>query len=731
MNSINKIKETIGKEAGLSDRFKNIKRTIELLNNPKTEKIGREIVIRILDKKECYLDVLPLLKSVVRKSGLYPYLKSEFDLLSLEEELVLELYKPKSIGSDLHTLPYNDGLASSAYNYKDDEFVFHSLQKQVYTYLIQKKNVVLSASTSVGKSAIIDSIIEFGELKRIVIIVPTIALIDETRRRLSEKFGANYQVITHPSQTCINECSLYILTQERVLERQDLNQIDLFIVDEFYKLNLESEDDSRSVLLNIAFIKLLKNSKQFYFIGPNIDSVIGLSNLGLNYIFIPSEFSTVALNIYEFNLPTRDDQRINKTVELLYHDKSATMIYCQSPKSAVKVAAELISKGCGDLSDKNQDIILWLSKNYHKDWIVVQALRHGIGIHHGSLPRAIQQRMVRLFNQGKIKILVCTSTIIEGVNTSAKNVIIFDRRLNTSLVTSFTHKNIQGRAGRMGRHFVGNVYCLEEIPDNEDGMKEVDIAIGTQQPEIPLNLLYGVDDLYLTELSRKRMFDFEFNAQLNADIFSKNTKYPPQRLEELAKCIRESVISNWNLIMWGGIPNKYQVRMLCDYILILERNSLSKVNLSDADSLSIFLTQYLNSNSYSEFLRNKIDHYYPFGNISDTIDWLMKALRNAVGHNIPAAISTIASVLEYVCKNMGLSFSFDYGLAIHKFENFHLPSVYNALDEFGIPIQVAEKIAKKELKLDGLDQLLHYIKYNSSDFLNLDKGDFSFIKEAL
>ncbi|HDL8286121.1 TPA: DEAD/DEAH box helicase [Yersinia enterocolitica] len=613
----------------------------------------------------------------------------------------------------------------------DTEFTFHSLQKLVYSYLIKKNNVVLSASTSVGKSAIIDSIIASKQFNRTVIIVPTIALIDETRRRLSDKFQDDFQIITHPSQVASTNKTIYILTQERVMERQDLNEIDIFILDEFYKLNINSENDSRSILLNIAFLKLLKSSKQFYLIGPNIDYVIGLKQLGLSYIFIPSEFSTVALNIYEFDLPTHDDQRIIKTAELLKNDSDSTMIYCQSPVTAVKVAEELIERNCGNKTNVDDNFTKWLIENYHKDWIIVKALLNGIGIHHGSLPRAIQQKMIRLFNEGKIKILVCTSTIIEGVNTSAKNVIIYDRRSNRSVVSNFTHRNIQGRAGRMGRHFVGNVYCLESIPDNEGHLNEVNIITGTQPSDIPLNLLYGVDGSYLTESSVTRMAEFESGSILDANIISMNTKYPPQRLEELAVEIRKNILSNWQGIFWGGMPNKNQMRTLSDYILILEQASLSRVHLSDGDTLSTFLIQYLSSSSYSSFLKNKISHYQGNGDISNTIDWLLKTLRNAIGHNIPSAISTISSIIEYLCKRMKLVAQFDYRLIAYKFENSHLPSIYNALDEFGIPIQVAEKLILKNLEIEELDLLVMYLKKNYIHMPNLTIGDIAFIKESL
>ena len=200
---------------------------------------------------------------------------SEFDDHTIEEKFLLDLYKTNH----------------------SKNFIFHSVQFKIYNLLMSGRNVVLSAPTSMGKSAIVDSLIASNKYERIVFVVPTIALIDETRRRIMSKFSNEYQIIHHNSQKIKKRKLIFILTQERVNERDDINNIDLFIIDEFYKLAFKSELDERVISLNIALSKLLTVSKQFYMIGPNIDDIRGLEGLSKDYYFIPSEFNTVAVNI--------------------------------------------------------------------------------------------------------------------------------------------------------------------------------------------------------------------------------------------------------------------------------------------------------------------------------------------------------------------------------------------------------------------------------------------------
>jgi replicative superfamily II helicase len=111
---------------------------------------------------------------------------------------------------------------------------------------------------------VIDALIASGKYQRIALVVPTIALIDETRKRLS-RFSDRFKIVTHASQPADPERgTIYVLTQERVIERADLDHLDLFVIDEFYKLDPSGGGADRAAILNHAFYKLLKTAHQFY-----------------------------------------------------------------------------------------------------------------------------------------------------------------------------------------------------------------------------------------------------------------------------------------------------------------------------------------------------------------------------------------------------------------------------------------------------------------------------------
>ena len=134
------------------------------------------------------------------------------------------------------------------------------------------ENVILSAPTSFGKSRIIDVVIDSGKFNNLAIIVPTIALIDETRRRLSS-FSNSFKIVSQLTQQPA-ERNLFVFTAERLNAYEGLPKIEFFVIDEFYKIGALGVDGSdRTVALNQAFYRLRKDGGQFYLLGPSIRDI--------------------------------------------------------------------------------------------------------------------------------------------------------------------------------------------------------------------------------------------------------------------------------------------------------------------------------------------------------------------------------------------------------------------------------------------------------------------------
>jgi hypothetical protein len=565
-------------------------------------------------------------------------------------------------------------------------------------------NVVLSASTSSGKSLVIDEIVASGKFGKIVVVVPTLALIDETRRRLLRRFGDRCAIITHPSQrTQPDRVTVYVLTQERVLSRDDLADVEFFVIDEFYKMNLATEKESdRAVDLNLAFHKLVKTGAQFYLLGPNIQAIKGLDRY--EHHFIPSEFSTVAVDVVNLNLPTQGDERNESLVELCKTLDGPTIIYCQSPGSASDVAALLIERCELARNDSATAAVQWIAEKYDSQWIVGHALDHGIGIHHGGVPRALQQYFIRLFNNRQIPFLVCTSTIIEGVNTVAKNVIVYDRRKSKNVLEHFTYKNIEGRAGRMNQYFVGRVFVLEAPPD--DKSFTVEFPLGLQSADTLMSLLLDLQTEDLEPISKQRVDDLFARSSLSPGTLRANRHVPWDVQEQIAAEIRDRLPEIESVLNWTQLPTGPQLEGVCDLIFhFLNKRTLQEYRIQSGAQLAWHLNALRIGHDLSAYVKTSIDRRYPSESPSDAVENGLRLVRNVIRQHFPRDLMVVDALQRDVFERNGLRAG-DYRLFAEQAENLFMPSVLFALDEYGIPVQTAQALQETLLPASSLDEVL-------------------------
>ena len=672
-----------------------------IVNRSNSEWEGRDLVIRALDKFALFDTVeRSLLLNMVRAVGLFPYITPHLSNMALSDRLAYEAHRVEGV---------------------EPGMVFHHLQAHVFSLIMQGQNVVLSASTSVGKSLVIDAVLAQRRFKKVVVIVPTIALIDETRRRLVKRFR-DFNLITHPSQEAVPYVTnVYLLTQERVLQRPDLDDVEFFVLDEFYKIDLGNDKNgsTRAVDLSLAFHKLAKTGAQFYMLGPHIQKISGLYDY--EYHFIPSDYSTVAVDVQNFNLGMRSEERTQKLLELVRTLESPTLIYCQAPASANRVAEYLIQDAGLTPAPETQEIAAWISKHYHPEWNVARAIALGIGIHHGGVPRALQQYIVKLFNEGVIKRIICTSTMIEGVNTSAENVIIYDRRLKTSTFDYFTYKNISGRAGRMNKYFIGKVFMLE-APPIEQGLT-VEYPIGHQDETSPIGLLMQLENEYLTDISRGRLQEAYANPMLSPATLIENRHIPIERQVEVAKTIISDLPDSQELLGWKGIPEPNQLNYLCELVYSLEGKNLMDYLISSSSQLAWHINELRNQKNLPAYLNDAVENRWEDVSASEAINLRLKFIRNMVCFKLPRDIMAIHKIQVDVLEQNGYEPG-DFSFFAEQLENMFLDPLLTALDEYGIPTQISTKIKHLILPSEHLNDLLAKLRLLAPEVEQLQLTSF-------
>ena len=88
-------------------------------------------------------------------------------------------------------------------------------------------------------------------------------------------------------------------------------------------------------------------------------------------------------------------------------------------------------------------------------------INKGIVYHHGSLPIDIRESLEDYYLKGFIKIMVCTTTLVEGVNFPIQNFIHTGRTYEgQKTLSSGDFKNIAGRAGRAYQSTFGQIIYI-------------------------------------------------------------------------------------------------------------------------------------------------------------------------------------------------------------------------------------------------------------------------------
>jgi hypothetical protein len=367
----------------------------------------------------------------------------------------------------------------------------------------------VSAPTSAGKSYLVKRWLEErttnAEAFRGVYLVPTRALIEEVSRDLRSHFGSTVSVFALPWEVDINSTpkEIYVFTQERLhLLQQRFPELrtDVLFIDEAQKFG----DGTRGVLLQRVLDEAVRRNPagQVIFASPltkNPELLLEGAPAGVEASSLPSETITVNQNLLWANQVPRAPQRwriervadgepeeigevklsarpspASKRLPLLAvaisGSEPGNVVYVNNASSAEKTAKQ-IHDALGEkheMADEPQISALreLIEKTIHKDYALATVLNRGIAFHYGNMPLIVRAEIERLFRDGVLRYLVCTSTLLEGVNLPCRNLFARGpRKGRGNPMSPADFWNLAGRAGRWGKEFQGNIICVDTTKD--------------------------------------------------------------------------------------------------------------------------------------------------------------------------------------------------------------------------------------------------------------------------
>lgn len=706
------VKEILAYEPndGDADSFDILRDVISLYNRIGFTRDFYIVFFTLLEKSYKFEKYRNVVNSLVRDIGLFPYIE-ESEVDSFKELVALNTFLTPSI--------------------KNKKTLFHFPQAKVFYTIMSGQSVILSAPTSFGKSLIIDTIISTRQFSNIVIIVPTIALIDETRKRLNT-FSDYYKIITHPTQSR-QKNNIYVLTQERAILNNFIEDVDFFIIDEFYKLSPQDKnvEDIRCDVLNIAFYKLCKKCKHFYMLGPNIEGLAQQIDGSISYVFFKEQFPTVGAVLYKM----QGEPSADKLFDIYSSSGEQTLIYCNGPKATTELANQLAEIKPKKVSDSLVSALCnWISETYHEEWSLIGCLQHGIGVHHARLPRALAQIIIELFNNKRIDILLCTSTIIEGVNTSAKNVIMHEQKIGANDLDFFTFNNVAGRAGRMFKHFIGNVFIFSDPP--QECLPFVDIPILSQNKETSVNILLGMDLEDLSSNSYKKVAKYYENKgmPLSIETLKKSPHVNPEKQIALADRILVNKYNWHSLLSWSSNPTYDQLAFICDIMFkFFDAQNLAGKSVKSAKQLHFLIDRLRNKYTTKEIIEAEVEKnkgtFYE-RSIDTYITNHLNFVRLWATHHFPRLLTCISFIQEEVYNSIKLKPG-DYSYYALSVESLFFDPALVCLEEYGIPLELSRKIEPIIAINGNLDLTLDALRRIDIKSIPLTNPEKMFMKRAL
>ena len=635
----------------------------------------RKKLIDVIENWEyVHSEVQPVFSSLIEGFGFYPYLKEGGDL-------------------DLAALIRREYHKSQFVNKQGNSVLFHYEQKLLEEKINKKQNLVVSAPTSFGKSLLIEEFVARRKYENILIIQPTLALIDETRRKLNH-YSDYYNIVVNTHQK-IGEKNLFILTSERVLDIfPNINDIDLFIIDEFYKI-ANSKKDDRVSHLNIAFYKIMKFKPQLLFLTPIVENISEDFIRKYDIQFYRTEYSLVNQKIKQISYESEDEKE-EKLFQLLNDFSEPTIVYVRSPKRSEDLAKKYIEQFSLE-KEKSFPVFDWIDENISSNWILKKYLKNGIGLHNGQYPRHIVNSQLDYFNSGDGKIIFATTSLIEGVNSIAKNVVIYDMFKGTRKITYFDFNNIKGRAGRMMKYYTGNIFYFDNPPERKDEF--IDIPVVDQDDNLQSEILLNIDE---NDLKQSKQEEFQKLVEgIPEDLIEifKNNYYNVEKQKSLFNYL----ISNSELLeilSWRAPMPDYNI--LSETLRIINKGLkgiegegykytatkcqlIVNNNLSNAIQLEY---EYLNSkkeNCYKEKeeLLNEKEEL-----LNEAVSNVFYFIKNQAKYEIPKMLAILQSIVNYILRNE----TADYSIYIAKLEHEGVDENLSVLLDFGVPSSALKKI---------------------------------------
>lgn len=671
----------------------------------------------------------------------------------------------------------------------------------------RNEKVLISAPTSFGKTTLVLEYLfnNVHLLNNIIFILPTKSLIEELYLKLLkinkqipqfQRYDITLNILKKTDRT------IRILTPEKFLNYYEYNglyNIDFIVMDEVYKIENDGEQIDGSVVDNRSYkfrkvlelisdtnIKVIALSPYTYLKEESMKGFMEkyqIIEINRNIKYVHHEYENLSTtssyaDFFECDKPLNKDYKtIPQKAYLILKkiNRSKNIVYISDISKGLDII-QLIKENNLDFlnneineEEKNRyDIFVkHLEETYNledgDDWYVISALKIGIGIYISSMPRYVKKEIIRLYDKGVINCLFVTTAFVEGVNSTAENIIITSECTARNIkLNDMSLLNISGRAGRFGKKYIGKVFFISDSVYNRvDRVK--DDGVSLRNPNYESNNsekarddyeIEMIDEIYLSqeEKNRKREIEEKISSiSENLDSFKKMSIAAP---------------NEWKIKLYNYFKeNEENILQFQKYIIDITSEENENVMNAITNIFSIlkdigieFKNDYSNVNAFSKngnFIWGDLYKFHIDGNIKRVLNynrariitkrlslsgvyyeksWVrqyffsngdfnynklyeetFKFISNIVEYKIPYYILLFINVFLYYAflNNKTVSEEIDATQIMTNVENMGIDTDYIDYYEYGFSKDLIEKIKSLDIvvNLENIDRIEIFDEY--------------------
>ena len=377
--------------------------------------------------------------------------------------------------------------------------------------------------------------------------------------------------------------------------------------------------------------------------------------------------------------------------------------------------------------------------------------------------------MLNLFNDGFLKILVVTTAFAEGVNSSAKNIIITNEIAGANKkMTNLDMLNLSGRAGRFGKYSKGYIYAVKNtISERLKEAEKNGVTIANSNYEFPKNNnlrsdyeIDIIDEKWLTkeEIDIKKETDkimIEYgltDEDLRISLCtSRNTKLilykyfcktnKKEQNDERYQVIKNLLASDRNDVI-KSLEYVFKEIKAAGISIYSDKGDIQAYSKNEKFLWGIFYAIHSSGNikdilkKRKEYIWNEYnsviskDIYFSSKNIEKILElygkkWIsefisdgkiddfklynnaFKFISSIIEYRIPFYIGLYVSIFKLFSKKNTLDYLFDFDIVdiSTSLENKNVDEKYSNMIEYGLPLDMVKKIINDEM-LDDFENLI-------------------------